>query len=142
MKKTATQKTEEKPNISKQWLRSPTGQKFMAWWKDHRDSGYATRGVETRWGIAPIKACNTDRYMAEFYSDSQMDASECPLRFSYTAEDYERWAKEKQEADAAVEKFAREHDGREIPTQEELMAVLKGASSLLAKKLEAKRTLG
>ena len=108
-------------DLAKQWLTTEVGRKFSHWWSNHRHSGYATRGTETRWGIRPWEATLHDRYMAEFYSDHNMGQK---TRYEYSAEEYEKWAQEQREADDAVAAFAAAHDGREIPTTQEFSAVL------------------
>ena len=41
-------------------------QSFVQWWKNHRDSGYAEKGVEYRWNILPPDAWKCHRYRLEF----------------------------------------------------------------------------
>lgn len=134
MRKTKTQSNvDERVNLTKEFLNSQTGKDFRAWWKNHRHSGYAVKGNDEWWAIPPGVACNTDRYMAEFCADRNLEER---LRFEYTAFDYERWAKEQKKADDAVAKFAAEHNGREIPTREECIEQIQKASAMLARKFQ------
>ena len=143
MKAPTREKTEERVNLSRQFLDSKTGQEFIKWWKNHRHSGYAfkDRGVhrDERWAIEPMLACNCDRYMAEFCSDT---GKEEKLRFEYSASEYERWAREQHQADEAVKRFAAAHDGREIPTPKEMEEALHLCSMFLAKKKSVKGSPG
>lgn len=132
-------KEKEKPNLIAEFLNSRMGQEFIAWWKQHRHSGYAVKGTETRWGTPPATACSTDRYMAEFCSDRGYDEK---IRFDYTAADYERWAQEQQAANEAVAEFARQHGGREVGTIDECMAQIRKGSALLHAKFAVEKMPG
>jgi hypothetical protein len=77
----------EKRDPTNDFLRSPTGQDFIDWWKEHRHSGYATKGTETRWGMTPHHACRCDRYMAEFYVDTGTTGE---LRYEWTPAELKR----------------------------------------------------
>ena len=93
-------RSREIPNETTEFLKGATGQKFIRWWAMHRHSGYATRGVETRWGTPPYLACKVDRYMAEFYADHKMDEK---TRYNYEASEYEAWARQQEEFENRAE---------------------------------------
>ena len=113
------------------WSRSDVGKDFIAWWKEHRHSGYATKPGTTyeRYGIVPYEAWVCDRYRAEYASDRGIMAH---LKFEYDAADYERWAKEAAEANDAVLAFAAAHNGREIPTEAQFMTQLRKSLATMA----------
>ena len=89
----------QKHNLTIEFLNSETGRDFIAWWKNHRLSGYAIKGTQERWTILPYTASRCDRYMAEYCSDRGYGQE---LRFEYTAADYERWAQEQKIAEATT----------------------------------------
>ena len=78
------------------YLNSPEGKSFIAWWKNHRHSGYAVKGMEMRWTIRPHEAVCCDRYIAEFFGDSRIAGK---TRHNYEAQEIESWA-------AAQKKYA------------------------------------
>ena len=89
---------------------------FARWWANHRHAGKSTKDGVTFWSIPPSAAWVTDRYRAEFSSDT---GEPIKLKQRYSAAELEAWANDARINNIYNTRFKETHDGRETPTPEE-----------------------
>lgn len=91
-----------------EWAKSELGQAFTNWWSEHRDSGFATKDMETRWGIRPYYAWNIWEYKAEFFAEHE-DEFDRPENFPKPEfEEIRKWREDQLRVEEKTTELERE----------------------------------